>query len=62
MARRPVRFVLAQIEGVMPRLDAIPSGCAFHPRCPYAFARCKKERPELMNAGATRSACWLVVQ
>jgi peptide/nickel transport system ATP-binding protein len=53
---------LAQIDGVMPRLDAIPSGCAFHPRCPYAFARCKKERPELMNAGATRSACWLVVQ
>jgi len=56
------REELAQIEGVMPRLDAIPPGCAFHPRCPYAFARCRKERPELMNAGATRSACWLVVQ
>ena len=56
------REELAQIEGVMPRLDAIPAGCAFHPRCPYAFDRCRKERPELMNAGATRSACWLVVQ
>jgi len=56
------REELAQIEGVMPRLDAIPPGCAFHPRCPCAFDRCKKERPELMNAGATRSACWLVVQ
>jgi peptide/nickel transport system ATP-binding protein len=56
------REELAQIEGVMPRLDAIPRGCAFHPRCPYAFDRCRKERPELMNAGATRSACWLVVQ
>src|SRR6516162_2736682 len=56
------REQLAQIEGVMPRLDAIPPGCAFHPRCPCAFDRCKKERPELMNAGATRSACWLVVQ
>ena len=56
------REELAQIEGVMPRLDAIPPGCAFHPRCPYAFDRCRKERPELMNAGATRSACWLVVK
>ena len=56
------REELAQIEGVMPRLDAIPPGCAFHPRCPCAFDRCKKERPELMTAGATRSACWLVVQ
>ena len=56
------REELAQIEGVMPRLDAIPPGCAFHPRCPCAFDRCKKERPELMNAGDTRSACWLVVQ
>jgi peptide/nickel transport system ATP-binding protein len=56
------REELAQIEGVMPRLDAIPAGCAFHPRCPYAFDRCRKERPELMNAGATRSACWLVVK
>ena len=53
---------LAQIDGVMPRLDAIPAGCAFHPRCPHAFDRCKRERPELMRAGATRSACWLVVK
>jgi peptide/nickel transport system ATP-binding protein len=53
---------LAQIEGVMPRLDAIPAGCAFHPRCPYAFDRCKRERPELMRADATRSACWLVLR
>ena len=56
------RDELAQIEGVMPRLNAIPSGCAFHPRCPHVFDRCRRERPELMNAGATRSACWLVVR
>jgi peptide/nickel transport system ATP-binding protein len=56
------RDELAQIDGVMPRLDAIPPGCAFHPRCPSAFDRCRKERPELMNAGVTRSACWLVVK
>ena len=51
---------LEQIDGAMPRLTAIPSGCAFHPRCPYAFDRCRRERPELMPAGETRSACWLV--
>ena len=50
---------LTQIDGSMPRLDAIPAGCAFHPRCPRAFDRCHAERPELMDAGATRAACWL---
>jgi len=52
---------LTQIDGSMPRLTAIPSGCAFHPRCPYVFDRCRHERPELMPAGATRAACWLRV-
>jgi peptide/nickel transport system ATP-binding protein len=56
------RDQLAQIDGVMPRLNAIPPGCAFHPRCPHVFDRCRRERPELMNAGKTRSACWLVVR
>ena len=50
---------LAQIEGSMPRLTAIPPGCAFNPRCPRAFDRCRSERPELMPAGRTRAACWL---
>ena len=50
---------LAQIDGAMPRLDAIPSGCAFHPRCPRAIDRCLRDRPELEDAGATRAACWL---
>ena len=50
---------LLQIEGAMPRLTAIPSGCAFHPRCPRAVAQCRRERPELEAAGATRAACWL---
>ena len=50
---------LAQIEGTMPRLTAVPAGCAFHPRCPQAFDRCRRERPELLAAGATRAACWL---
>jgi peptide/nickel transport system ATP-binding protein len=51
---------LAQIDGAMPRLNAIPKGCAFNPRCPKVFDRCKTTRPELMDAGATRAACWLV--
>ncbi|MBX9794014.1 MAG: ABC transporter ATP-binding protein [Burkholderiaceae bacterium] len=50
---------LLQIDGAMPRLGAIPAGCAFHPRCPQAWSRCKNERPALMLAGATRAACWL---
>ena len=35
----------------MPRLNAIPPGCAFNPRCPRRFARCLRERPELLAAG-----------
>jgi len=53
------RKKLVQIDGAMPRLNAIPSGCAFHPRCPRRFARCELERPELLSAGASRAACWL---
>ena len=51
---------LLQIDGSMPRLNAIPTGCAFNPRCPRVFDRCRQERPGLMDAGATRAACWLV--
>jgi len=53
---------LTQIDGAMPRLTAIPPGCAFNPRCPHAFERCRRERPELIPAGATVAACWLVAQ
>jgi peptide/nickel transport system ATP-binding protein len=51
---------LLQIDGTMPRLNAIPPGCAFNPRCPRATERCRRDRPELMEAGSTRAACWLV--
>ena len=50
---------LYQIDGSMPRLTAIPPGCAYNPRCPRAFDRCRVERPGLLAAGATRAACWL---
>src|SRR5438552_8904009 len=36
---------LYQIDGAMPRLNAIPPGCAYNPRCPRVFDRCHVERP-----------------
>ena len=49
---------LTQIDGAMPRLNAMPSGCAFHPRCRLANEQCRSERPPLMTAGASEAACW----
>jgi peptide/nickel transport system ATP-binding protein len=53
---------LHQIEGTMPRLNAIPPGCAYNPRCDKVFDRCKVDRPDLMAAAATQAACWLNVR
>jgi peptide/nickel transport system ATP-binding protein len=50
---------LTQIDGAMPRLNAIPKGCAFNPRCTHVHARCRTERPDLLAAGASLAACWL---
>ena len=50
---------LHQIDGAMPRLNAIPQGCAYNPRCDRVFDRCYTQRPDLLAAGATRAACWL---
>ena len=50
---------LEQIDGAMPRLNEIPTGCAFHPRCPEAHGRCETRRPELMPADGSEVACWL---
>jgi peptide/nickel transport system ATP-binding protein len=49
---------LMQIPGAMPRLAALPRGCAFAPRCPRAFERCAK-RPPLIAVGDRGAACWL---
>ena len=58
MRRRGTR--LAQIEGSMPRLDAMPPGCAFHPRCTVAEGRCHRDRPGLSPvAPHWQAACWL---
>lgn len=50
---------LSQIEGTMPGLTEIPSGCAFHPRCPHCFDRCRKERPNLTETPTSGVSCWL---
>jgi len=51
---------LVQIPGAMPRLNAIPTGCAFNPRCAHVFDRCRAERPFLQQAAPNHHvACWL---
>ena len=47
---------LHQIPGAMPRLDAVPEGCAFHPRCPYVTDKCRKLPVPVVTDG--RAACW----
>jgi peptide/nickel transport system ATP-binding protein len=51
---------LTQISGSMPRLNAIPRGCAFNPRCDKVFARCREERPEAIVVDRSRVSCWLM--
>jgi peptide/nickel transport system ATP-binding protein len=48
------------VAGEVPNPLAPPAGCAFHPRCPHANARCKSERPALRPAGSTSAACHAV--
>jgi peptide/nickel transport system ATP-binding protein len=49
-----------QLKGTFPNPLEPPSGCAFHPRCPIAVARCSAERPVLaMQAGEHQAACHL---
>ena len=50
---------LTQIPGSMPRLSAIPKGCAFNPRCPQVFDRCRIERPDPIHVDNSDVACWL---
>ncbi|MEU5723562.1 ABC transporter ATP-binding protein [Micromonospora sp. NPDC047738] len=62
-ALRGPRRELTGIPGSPPDLRAMPSGCAFHPRCPKAFGPCDKELPPLCPPDDDRPgravACWL---
>jgi oligopeptide/dipeptide ABC transporter ATP-binding protein len=49
------------LVGETPDAAHVPTGCRFHPRCPFAFDRCRAEEPPLMDVGpGHRAACWLV--
>jgi peptide/nickel transport system ATP-binding protein len=51
------------LGGDPPDPQQIPSGCAFHPRCPVAFDECPEHEPELVDAGqGRRAACLLLHQ
>jgi peptide/nickel transport system ATP-binding protein len=48
------------VQGEVPNPLNPPSGCTFHPRCPFTNARCKNERPALLEIGGARIACHAV--
>ncbi len=51
---------LPTIPGTVPDLIDLPRGCRFHPRCPFAFDRCKTEDPKLLGRGSAHLvACHL---
>lgn len=54
---------LVGIPGLPPSLTNLPSGCAFHPRCPLVHERCRQERPVLQSPSTGRQvACHLYPQ
>ena len=48
------------LKGDPPNPEDIPSGCAFHPRCRFAFERCTLESPAFHAAGGSRARCHLI--
>ena len=58
--KKPVKK-LKSIPGTVPEMINPPSGCRFHPRCPFAMDKCKKERPKLLEAVEKHEvACYLI--
>jgi len=59
------RARLHAIPGQVPAATAWPTGCRFHPRCPYAWEKCVAEEPPLLDAGdgaGHTARCWLVTE
>ena len=51
------------IPGQPPNLADLPTGCAFHPRCPYATDQCINEEPPYVSfTNGQQSKCWLSVE
>ncbi|SDR34628.1 oligopeptide transport system ATP-binding protein [Rhizobiales bacterium GAS191] len=53
------RVVTEAVAGELPSPLSIPAGCPFHPRCPRAVERCRREAPADWLAGEHRAACHL---
>lgn len=53
---------LTQIDGSMPRLNALPPGCAFNPRCHLVTDRCRQTPPPLASVGRSQAACWVAAK
>jgi peptide/nickel transport system ATP-binding protein len=57
------RVRMEGIPGSPPALRDLPTGCTFHPRCPYAMDRCRESEPPLLlpvgDTGGRLAACWL---
>jgi len=60
----PSKARLHSIPGNVPAATDWPSGCRFHPRCPYAWDKCRREEPPLLETGVAEHAarCWLVAE
>lgn len=55
-----LHYKLESIEGNVPAPDKMPTGCKFHPRCPFAMEKCKQEEPEFLRNGEDSGVkCWL---
>jgi len=53
------REPLRAIDGSPPDMVRLPSGCKFHPRCPFAIERCVAEEPELLPVRSQLARCWV---
>jgi oligopeptide/dipeptide ABC transporter ATP-binding protein len=58
----PIHARLAAIPGAPPKLDQLPPGCRFRPRCDQAFDRCGQMPPWVADAAAGGHRCWLAEQ
>ena len=56
---RPGLTRLSVIGGQPPRLNQLPEGCAFRPRCPHAFEKCVQDPPNFVLGERHSSECWL---
>ena len=54
---------LRSIEGIAPDLLHPPSGCRFHPRCPFRIEKCYRDEPKLQDVAPNqRAACWVTME